>query len=155
MKHVYTSSQGGAKHDHFRINIRNEPTNDDFLTINWNRFTKNIPFEALTIEETVPELCQLILAEAAPILGIVADFPADFFSPEETLALVPQAVIQAFAEQLNTPLLTAAEQAAAPNLLEAFEEKRQYLAWHLDYYGYVPGKNEYAVESLLTVGNGF
>ena len=51
--------------------------------------------------------------------------------------------------------LTAAEQAAAPNLLEAFEEKRQYLAWHLDYYGYVPGKNEYAVESLLTVGNGF
>ena len=76
----------------------------------------------MTIEETVPELCQLILAEAAPILGIVADFPADFFSPEETLALVPQAVIQAFAEQLNTPLLTAAEQAAAPNLLEAFEE---------------------------------
>lgn len=72
--------------------------------------------------------------------GIVADFPADFFSPEETLALVPQAVIQAFAEQLNTPLLMAAEQAATPNLLEAFEEKRQYLAWHLDYYGYVPGK---------------
>ena len=78
-----------------------------FLTINWNRFIKNIPFEALTIEETVPELCQLIVAEAAPILGIVADFPADFFSPEETLALVPKAVIQAFAEQLNTPLLTA------------------------------------------------
>ncbi|MGE9788611.1 glycoside hydrolase family 65 protein [Enterococcus faecalis] len=117
---------------------------------------KTFPFEALTIEETVPELCQLIVAEAAPILGgIVADFPEDFFSPEETLALVPQAVIQAFAEQLNTPLLTAAEQAAAPNLLAAFEEKRQYLAWHLDYYGYVPGKNEYAVESLLTVGNGF
>ena len=40
-----------------------------FLTINWNRFTKNVPFEALTIEETVPELCQLIVAEAAPILG--------------------------------------------------------------------------------------
>lgn len=66
---------------------------------------KTFPFEALTIEETVPELCQLIVAEAAPILGgIVADFPADFFSPEETLALVPKAVIQAFAEQLNTPL---------------------------------------------------
>ena len=31
VKHVYTSSQGGAKHDHFRINIRNEPTNDDFF----------------------------------------------------------------------------------------------------------------------------
>lgn len=30
---------------------------------------KTFPFEALTIEETVPELCQLILAEAAPILG--------------------------------------------------------------------------------------
>ena len=30
---------------------------------------KTFPFEALTIEETVPELCQLILAEAPPILG--------------------------------------------------------------------------------------
>ena len=84
----------------------------------------------------------------------MADFPADFFSPEETLALVPQAVIQAFAEQLNTPLLTATEQAAAPNLLATFEEKRQYLAA----FGLLwlrAGKNEYAVESLLTVGNGF
>ena len=105
MKHVYTSSQGGAKHDHFRINIRNEPTNDDFFNHKLEPLhQKTFPFEALTIEETVPELCQLILAEAAPILGVVADFPADFFSPEETLALVPQAVIQAFAEQLNTPL---------------------------------------------------
>ena len=64
MKHVYTSSQGGAKRP-FRINIRNEPTNDDFLTINWNRFTKTFPFEALTIEKRFLNCSDL---GAAPIL---------------------------------------------------------------------------------------
>ena len=94
----------------------------------------------MTIEETVPELCQLIVAEAAPILGIVADFPEDFFSPEETLALVPASGDSSIRGTVEHATLTAAEQAAAPNLLAAFEEKRQYLAWHLDYYGYVPEK---------------
>ena len=38
---------------------------------------------------------------------------------------------------------------------ESFEEKRLEIPWQLEYYGYTPGKDEYSVESLLTVGNGF
>ncbi|MGM0228478.1 hypothetical protein IGJ28_000528 [Enterococcus sp. AZ091] len=38
---------------------------------------------------------------------------------------------------------------------ESFEEKRLEIPWQLEYYGYAPGKDEYSVESLLTVGNGF
>jgi trehalose/maltose hydrolase-like predicted phosphorylase len=38
---------------------------------------------------------------------------------------------------------------------ETFEEKSLEIPWKLEYYGYTPGKDEYSVESLLTVGNGF
>ncbi|GAA3010593.1 glycoside hydrolase family 65 protein [Tetragenococcus solitarius] len=38
---------------------------------------------------------------------------------------------------------------------EDFEKKAAQIPWQLTYYGYTPGKNEYAKESLLTIGNGF
>ncbi|HIY58510.1 MAG TPA: glycoside hydrolase family 65 protein [Candidatus Tetragenococcus pullicola] len=38
---------------------------------------------------------------------------------------------------------------------EEFEEKVAQLPWEIIYHGYHPGKDEYSVESLLTVGNGF
>ena len=41
------------------------------------------------------------------------------------------------------------------NSLTDFAAAAQELPWRLDYYGYRPGKDEYSVESLLTVGNGF
>ena len=50
-------------------------------------------------------------------------------------------------ENYNVPFVYGTE--------ESFAEKAQALVWSLDYYGYQPGKDEYSVESLLTVGNGF
>ncbi len=38
---------------------------------------------------------------------------------------------------------------------EDFETKAAQIPWNVVYYGYNPGKNEYAKETLLTVGNGF
>lgn len=35
------------------------------------------------------------------------------------------------------------------------EKQRKDLPWLITYHGYAPGKDEYSVESLLTVGNGF
>ncbi len=50
-------------------------------------------------------------------------------------------------EKLNQPFVCGTK--------EAFDEKRASIPWTLEYYGYTPGKDEYSVESLLTVGNGF
>jgi len=38
---------------------------------------------------------------------------------------------------------------------EDFEAKAAQIPWNVVYYGYTPGKNEYAKETLLTLGNGF
>lgn len=38
---------------------------------------------------------------------------------------------------------------------DEFKAKAAAIPWEVVYYGYTPGKDEYSVESLLTVGNGF
>ncbi|EOL50750.1 glycoside hydrolase family 65 protein [Enterococcus caccae] len=60
-----------------------------------------------------------------------------------------------FSELLNIPILLASEQSQETDLITVLKEKADYLAWNLDYFGYTPGKEEYSVESLLTIGNGF
>jgi trehalose/maltose hydrolase-like predicted phosphorylase len=50
-------------------------------------------------------------------------------------------------EKLNRPFVHGTE--------ETFREKSLEIPWQLEYYGYTPGKDEYSIESLLTVGNGF
>lgn len=50
-------------------------------------------------------------------------------------------------EQLNQPFVT--------NPTTEFDKAASTIPWQVDYYGYRPGKDEYSVESLLTVGNGF
>lgn len=60
-----------------------------------------------------------------------------------------------FSELLNIPILTASQVSQETDLVAAFKKKADYLTWNLDYFGYTPGKEEYSVESLLTIGNGF
>lgn len=60
-----------------------------------------------------------------------------------------------FSELLNIPILTASQVSQETDLAAAFKKKADYLTWNLDYFGYTPGKEEYSVESLLTIGNGF
>ncbi len=50
-------------------------------------------------------------------------------------------------EQLNRPFTVGTE--------ADFAEKAAQIPWEVVYHGYKPGKDEYSVESLLTVGNGF
>lgn len=54
---------------------------------------------------------------------------------------------QYLTETLNNPFIVGKA--------EEWLEKKEELPWKLTYEGYYPGKDEYSVESLLTVGNGF
>lgn len=40
-------------------------------------------------------------------------------------------------------------------LAAAVNQKRDYLSWHLDYYGQYQSKRNYGQEAMLTIGNGF
>lgn len=73
--------------------------------------------------------------------GILSDLFV-FTNEEGTFSLD-----QWLTEKLNRAFVCGTE--------ESFEEKRLEIPWQLEYYGYTPGKDEYSVESLLTVGNGF
>lgn len=90
--------------------------------------------------------------------GVFNPIPTSFYT--ENLQATPlnaslDSFIKYFSETLNIPILTAAELDTADDLETAFKQKQDYLTWNLDYYGYTPGKEEYSVESLLTIGNGF
>lgn len=54
---------------------------------------------------------------------------------------------QYLTENLNLPFVIGP--------LEDWQENIKSLPWKLHYEGYQPGKDEYSVESLLTVGNGY
>ncbi|HIW72431.1 MAG TPA: glycoside hydrolase family 65 protein [Candidatus Levilactobacillus faecigallinarum] len=60
----------------------------------------------------------------------------------------------AITNMLNIPVVSqpAVDQ---HGLTQALATKRDYLAWHLDYYGQYQGKRNYGQEAMLTVGNGF
>ncbi|WP_143463992.1 glycoside hydrolase family 65 protein [Levilactobacillus enshiensis] len=60
----------------------------------------------------------------------------------------------AIANMLNIPVVS--QQAITDHgLANALAAKRDYLAWHLDYYGQYQGKRNYGQEAMLTIGNGF
>lgn len=60
----------------------------------------------------------------------------------------------AITNMLNIPVVSqpAVDQ---QGLTAALAAKRDYLTWHLDYYGQYRGKRNYGQEAMLTVGNGF
>lgn len=57
------------------------------------------------------------------------------------------ALDQYLTEALNRPFIIGEQQ--------DWHQKSQEIPWKITYEGYNPGKDEYSVESLLTVGNGF
>ncbi|KAF1297826.1 glycosyl hydrolase [Enterococcus sp. JM4C] len=64
-----------------------------------------------------------------------------------------QSFRQALGEAWNCPVIFDSE--VTTSEAEALEQEKEKMGWLLRYYGYQPGKDEYAAESLLTVGNGF
>lgn len=90
--------------------------------------------------------------------AIFQEIPANFYALNTKVSLLNGSLeqfIKLFSELLNCPILTMQEAKNATDLSTAFSKKAQEITWTLDYFGYTPGKEEYSVESLLTIGNGF
>jgi trehalose/maltose hydrolase-like predicted phosphorylase len=120
--------------------------------------SQTFSFSDFSLPQTAITLAQQIKEHFPPVIGgVFKTVPAAFYreNPRATLLNTSmENLIKVFSELLNMPILTEAELACAP-VETAFSKKREELVWHLDYYGYTPGKEEYSVESLLTIGNGF
>lgn len=116
-------------------------------------------FSDFEFPSTIECLAMKINEQYPTINGAVLDtIPPEFYLKNTHVTLLNAGIenlIKHFSELLNCPILTTSEQVAAVDLATAFKEKAEYSTWHLDYFGYTPGKEEYSVESLLTTGNGF
>lgn len=117
------------------------------------------PFKDFTYATTPLQLSKEIQAlELAATGGIFQPIPDTFYTENPKTSSLNTSLdnmVKAFSEFLNIPIIKASELTETTDILTALEEKSVYDTWHLDYYGYTPGKEEYSVESLLTVGNGF
>lgn len=60
----------------------------------------------------------------------------------------------ALANMFNVPVV-ALPTVKKVGLKQALADKRDYLSWHLDYYGQYQAKRNYGQEAMLTIGNGF
>lgn len=90
--------------------------------------------------------------------GVFTPLSADFYETQPELTPLNhsfESFVAYFSEALNIPILTSEELHRSKDIVTALNQKQDYLTWHLDYYGYTPGKEEYSIESLLTIGNGF
>ncbi|MEI5994137.1 glycoside hydrolase family 65 protein [Candidatus Enterococcus mansonii] len=119
----------------------------------------SLPFSNFEFPATAEALVTQI-KELFPVVkgAIFNEIATDFYTknPHATpLNTTIESLVKLFSERLNIPILTTFELEKTLNLSEAFKKKEEHLTWHLDYFGYVPGKEEYSVESLLTIGNGF
>ncbi|GGC91181.1 glycoside hydrolase family 65 protein [Enterococcus wangshanyuanii] len=118
-----------------------------------------LPLTSMTFPQSFDSLALQLKEKYPSIIGAVCDgLSAEFYAEHPQLSPLnagAEAIIKILSETLNIPVLTPAEAAATNDLEHAFKEKQEQLCWNLDYFGYTPGKEEYSVESLLTIGNGF
>lgn len=119
--------------------------NKVFLTINQDPLT--FPLE-ISSEEIDAILAQPYFQEEI-IDDIIAELP-DY--GKVNLSSSFKQIGKLFSEKLNRPIIYTDKNGLSK---EAYKEAKAANSWQLNYYGYVPGKDEYAVESLLTTGNGF
>lgn len=92
------------------------------------------------LKKRVTQLKEQIIDQA--IAGGTIDNEIFFEQDGQTFELA-----QFLTEETNRPFVCGRP--------EDFDKKSAQIPWQVTYYGYTPGKNEYAQESLLTVGNGF
>ncbi|MDN6639582.1 MAG: glycoside hydrolase family 65 protein [Tetragenococcus sp.] len=109
---------------------------------NWKINWSNGATELLSapLNQRIEQLKEKIKSQA--IEGGTIDKEVLFEQEEQTLELA-----QYLTEETNRPFVCG-----QPG---DFSAKAAQIPWYITYYGYNPGKNEYAQESLLTVGNGF
>ncbi|MGM0218894.1 hypothetical protein IGI43_002004 [Enterococcus sp. AZ126] len=130
-----------------------EKTQDSLLS------EQTFSFSDFELPKTAEILAEQIKEQFPTVRGAVFNNVGEEFYTQNTRSTVLNTglenLIKHFSELLNFPILTVTELDNAPDLTTAFEEKTAALTWNLDYFGYTPGKEEYSVESLLTIGNGF
>lgn len=103
-----------------------------------------LPTENLTFTGAPAEKAQQLLDTLAN-----TSIAGGILTGDEVLLEQPEGIFelsQWLTEKLNLPFVFASED---------FNEAAENLKWQVSYHGYRPGKDEYSVESLLTVGNGF
>lgn len=114
----------------------------------------------LTIQENWTALWedQTSCTYTGPLLDRLKHLINDLRAHDTTAGTIAQEVVfekedttielaQYLTETLNRPFVIGSP--------EDLAEKTAQLPWEVTYHGYHPGKDEYSVESLLTVGNGF
>lgn len=102
------------------------------------------PFDKKSADELIGKLKDISEFDGGLIIGLKN---AVFKDGENTFDLV-----QLMIEALNKPFALKNDNDDAEKLLSTVQEE---VIWNLKYVGYHPGKDEYSVESLLTVGNGY
>lgn len=95
------------------------------------------------------EIAEQLAENESHISGIFAVLPTD---SKERLNTTFKNIGKSLSENLNCPIEYMTQKGKACDLSKR-EAKRD--TWTIDYYGYDPGVNEYSVETLLTIGNGF
>ncbi|WP_071131649.1 glycoside hydrolase family 65 protein [Enterococcus timonensis] len=104
-------------------------------------------FEKIWSPETFEKIGQAIKNSETPLAGgILVGFSKLYFDQEA----VTYSVQQLIEESTNLPFVSG----EVENVARALAKRQEEFVWSLDYFGFVPGKSEYATESLLTVGNG-
>ncbi|WP_375270051.1 glycoside hydrolase family 65 protein [Enterococcus sp. DIV0212c] len=119
----------------------------------------SFPFKDFQFPTTADMLATQIKEQFPTAKGAVFnEIPTSFYTENTQITSLNagrESLIKYFSELLNFPIITSSELNTATDLTTAFNEKTDYLTWNLDYFGYTSGKEEYSVESLLTIGNGF
>lgn len=88
--------------------------------------------------------------KAEKLLEVLENNPDGGIIDKEIILTTEQGIYsldQWLTEKLNRPFVQGTS--------EDFTALEKELPWVIEYYGYTPGKDEYSIESLLTVGNGF
>lgn len=98
-------------------------------------------------QETLVEIGQFFKEQ--PFLGGVLEFSKGATVEEQ---LQQEAFRQRLMEESNHPFVFTEE--IQQDVVAALEVEAARQSWQIDYFGYQTGKDEYARESLLTVGNG-
>ncbi|MHC5228492.1 glycoside hydrolase family 65 protein [Enterococcus sp. LJL99] len=120
---------------------------------------QSFAFSDFELPKSIQPLAETITATFTDINGaVLSKIPSEFYTENSKVTELNGSHAEfskLLSEALNIPVIDENWSKNTTDLETAFQQQEQYTTWNLDYYGYHPGKEEYSVESLLTIGNGF
>lgn len=114
-----------------------------------------IPLASADLATMLQQLKDAFVQQEMPYAGGLLSAVSDTFYATYGLDKNPDVLIALLAETWNLPLLTWENAQTYDNLQAAFADAYQTLSWQIQSAGLLAEKQEYALESLLTIGNGF